>query len=1682
MPDGRKNGVEIDVTRTDGPIRVVYGRDNIQARPIFKHVTDGSSKNQYLHVVYEIGEGEIDAVEEVYFDKVISSDSRFTKRGGGQWHRIQWLPGTDDQQAFPDLVSETNGLWSVNHRCRGTALLYVRYERDRDQKVWRGQDPQVTVTLRGRKVLDIRDDVVKWTENPALHTWDYLTNQRFGKGYHSSRLNASLFALAADRCDQGNQITVHRERCEYDTETRQTICSPIAPETKTVPLFTCNTTLNTENSILENTRTLLSSCRGYLPPTAGQLNLVIEDAGPSICSIVSDDVIGEVISKSQTKSSRYNQVTVRFRNPALGYENDEVSYPEVDDPLYQQWLEEDNNVPLRHSVTIDTIKSPAEAMQMAKVLARLSRDASPLEITIRRSSKTSKILPSSIIDFTDPNRGWVQRKFRVQEMVSDKSDQLRLNLTAHFDDIYPWSVLEYNQREPATNLGDPWNLSAPTNVAIEFDSTLSTTGLVRWQHEADTFVRTYRVVVEVQSESNWLEVLSDTRPAETFVLPRLDIGNYRIRISALSNSGYSSDDAIVTFTVALPVAPSSIVVVPDNFTLQVMPKLTGAAYNTTFDIEVSETSDRAEAFMSTSGTSVLVASLSSDKDYWVFARTRNALGVSEWISVQTKTLKAPERIIDVLDGAIPDAALTQELRARIDLIDDPEEGLIHQVSQIGGVIDGKISAYDETIKSYIYEETGALRTQRTVRVSTNGVVAGFGMLADEIEGSKIYFSANQIGFLNNPEDDLEDAGDFPLVVEDGITFINEARIRTLDANRLQGGDAVLDTLTVRDELSVPFGWVQDNHLRPDFLRTLVRRNPDAETTGGSVSGTRNFSSGVGATSLGGYNSGGFENHVSFNIGGNTLVSGSGSPPPAPTVKVRIRETSTGTWLSFGGNTEVTITGTVTPEDSGGGKTIYSVAISAALDTTFTPPDDIAVSYELHITAITGTPIPNGFVTAAASESIQSDDGITVMLDWDEIQDKPFDSVSSDFLVSGSSPNRSLTLAPVSVAKGGTGHPTLTANAVLVGNGTSPVSLVSRSGIDTRAAFPPASHTHAAGDITSGTLADARIPNLNASKVTAGTFADARIPNTIARLAANQIFTGNNTFSNTVIVDGGVGVGTSGVLRILQNGDGVGNGIGITSSNPIAHRIWKAANGDFNIGTAGSPNQLTITTSGAISWSGVASGNGSGITNLSASSISSGTIDAGRLPSTAVLTNTTQTIIGSKTFTQGTNWAYPNSSQNRTPIEINHRAQSGWAEADILFRAPTGNALPSMSARFWSANNPNSTHATRIGMQCSISATNYMLGIELDGQTQTITFGRNTTSDMVLSSGGLNLTQGNYSGNGSGLTNLNASNVSSGTLNVNRLPNSVVLQSSNILTNARLVSTERDTFNGNVLSLDNSGMYWLGGSASNVPANGGFLLFRSAASNYSSLLVGTSGDRAWISGHNGTYNELAVLNQNQTFTGINTFSNRVIMGQGGTTSVPSVFINANNPGNGALALAVTMGTNSSGRSLFKAYNASDIGLEVRGDGLTLCDGGLIVSGGSRSPGRFYGGTASPTSSSARLNFDGVLHVFDLDTLSSRRYKNIEQHIPPSKAADNVRRIGRKGVSVGHYKENKERRRQRWLIAEDVAEVLREPVTFDEKGRPDSLSSGQLVPELYAAFAHAMDRIERLEAQLGRVVNG
>ena len=57
---------------------------------------------------------------------------------------------------------------------------------------------------------------------------------------------------------------------------------------------------------------------------------------------------------------------------------------------------------------------------------------------------------------------------------------------------------------------------------------------------------------------------------------------------------------------------------------------------------------------------------------------------------------------------------------------------------------------------------------------------------------------------------------------------------------------------------------------------------------------------------------------------------------------------------------------------------------------------------------------------------------------------------------------------------------------------------------------------------------------------------------------------SDTLTGTLIIDGGTGVASSGVLHVRQKGDTVADGIAITSSHGTSHRIWKDVSGNLKL--------------------------------------------------------------------------------------------------------------------------------------------------------------------------------------------------------------------------------------------------------------------------------------------------------------------------------------------------------------------------------------------------------------------------------------------------------------------------------------------------------------------------------------
>jgi hypothetical protein len=164
----------VTVRQPVAPHQIIYGRTRVGGTTVF---LESTQSNKFLHIVVTLAGHEIDAVEKVYFD-----DQEVTLDGNGIGFsgkaRVQYKLGAADQTAFADLVSESGGLWTTNHRLRGIACAYIRLEYDQDK--FPNGVPNFSFLIRGKKVFDPRTSTTVWSSNAALCLNDYLTSTSYG--------------------------------------------------------------------------------------------------------------------------------------------------------------------------------------------------------------------------------------------------------------------------------------------------------------------------------------------------------------------------------------------------------------------------------------------------------------------------------------------------------------------------------------------------------------------------------------------------------------------------------------------------------------------------------------------------------------------------------------------------------------------------------------------------------------------------------------------------------------------------------------------------------------------------------------------------------------------------------------------------------------------------------------------------------------------------------------------------------------------------------------------------------------------------------------------------------------------------------------------------------------------------------------------------------------------------------------------------------------------------------------------------------------------------------------------------------------------------------------------------------------------------------------------------------------
>ncbi len=487
-------GITVNKQSNVAKIPVVYGERKIGGVRVF--VGSGDTDNKYLYICLAVAEGEIDSFQGIYINDERQELSSFatggvrtvnkTKFGGGDSSfyvngasraSFEFFTGSEDQSAS-SLLKEHN-LWTDDHRLRGVAYVACRFEwvkaefdqeNEGEQTVFNpwGGIPTINVIVRGKKVLtsyaskDTSNNTSSYegeigsfaySNNPADCLLDYLRNTRYGKGLNDNRINFADFHTARGVCNQTPNF---------------------GEGLGTATFLLCNDVIDTNETMFENTKKIMQSCRGFLPYVNGRYSLNIETAesSPGDLQLIDDrHIIGAIAVTSDDKNARYNEAKVTFANEEKDFESDTQIFALPTTTIDS----EDNGEPLILDIGAPGITRRERALDFAEYLVRRSRKQ--VTVSIKVSNEGQNIVAGELIklthkfkqlgDMSGPtaeNYLFNEKLFRVISQRLNYDGTVDLTLFEHQNDIY-----DVTQQQEDTDLS-PIQAAKADNIFKPTDS------------------------------------------------------------------------------------------------------------------------------------------------------------------------------------------------------------------------------------------------------------------------------------------------------------------------------------------------------------------------------------------------------------------------------------------------------------------------------------------------------------------------------------------------------------------------------------------------------------------------------------------------------------------------------------------------------------------------------------------------------------------------------------------------------------------------------------------------------------------------------------------------------------------------------------------------------------------------------------------------------------------------------------------------------------------------------------------------------------------------------------------------------------------------------------------------------------------------------------------------------------
>jgi len=501
--------------------QIIYGKMRVGGARIYDEAT--GTNNKYLHRIVAFAGHEVESFDRIYINDeyidvadldvdgnvplVYSGDGSTSTRYNNKV-RIKIHLGSPDQLADEDLVSES-AKWTSEHRLRGVAYLYARLQFDAD--TFPNGIPEITATIKGKKVYDPRTDTIAWSDNPALCMRDYLTSS-YGLSEDQDNIDDALVIAAADVSDQTNTI---------------------AGTTR----YTCNGAFTTSSTPFDTINSMLSSMDGSMWYAQGKWRMKPAYWTAPVLDLNEDDLRSSLdVSTRHSRRNNFNVVKGTFRGEESNWQT--TDYPQVTNAVY---LAADGGQESVADVDLPFTDNSIEARRIA--LISLERNRQQITVNASFGLKTLQVQVGDNIRLTNSRFGWVNKEFEVVSWTFglvdgfDLQTQMTLRETTEsvFDEVDDGVVYERDNTVLLSPFDVPSvgiSVEALAQVSNQKVSNIAVATITSGRPEAIDYVEVeYKIASDTTYSSFGQGVLGEFRVRD------LDVNFYDFRARAVNTFG-----------------------------------------------------------------------------------------------------------------------------------------------------------------------------------------------------------------------------------------------------------------------------------------------------------------------------------------------------------------------------------------------------------------------------------------------------------------------------------------------------------------------------------------------------------------------------------------------------------------------------------------------------------------------------------------------------------------------------------------------------------------------------------------------------------------------------------------------------------------------------------------------------------------------------------------------------------------------------------------------------------------------------------------------------------------------------------------------------------------------------------------------------------------------------------------